>query len=349
MAVSAPHIDIGVTLARAVFAASTVPLLLMNAEEKVLAASYSFCTSFGVAAVNLVGRRLYELHDKSWDVPRLRAFLSETVAGHTDLGIYEITLDFPTKGRRRLAFHAQKLDYGDEDNNRYLITIVDVTETRRNEQLQKDLIHRNATLLSEVQHRVANSLQIIASILTQSARRVQSQEVRTHLTDAHSRVMSLATLQRHLADHGEGNVALGPYLERLCASLGASMISDQSQITISTQVDPTTVASEVSVSLGLVVTELVINALKHAFPDERRGHVAVTYSVHASGWMLSVSDDGVGMPDDPAKAQPGLGTGIVQALAGQLDATITVSDCSPGTKVILIHDVESDRTLDSAI
>jgi two-component sensor histidine kinase len=88
-----------------------------------------------------------------------------------------------------------------------------------------------------------------------------------------------------------------------------------------------------------VVTELVINALKHAFPRDRHGTVAVGYSATSGGWVLSVADNGIGMPSDDAGAQAGLGTSIVQALAKQLDARINVSDSSPGTLVTLTHNV----------
>ena len=77
-----------------------------------------------------------------------------------------------------------------------------------------------------MQHRVANSLQIIAGVLIQSARKVQSEETRGHLKDAHQRVMSIAAVQQHLAESEALDVALRPYLTQLCESLAASMISD---------------------------------------------------------------------------------------------------------------------------
>ena len=92
-----------------------------------------------------------------------------------------------------------------------------------------------------------------------------------------------------------------------------------------------------SVSLGLIVTELVINALKHAFPDHRDGRIEVKYDSQGDDWTLSVGDDRVGMPQDPASAKSGLGTSIVEALAKQLDAHVVVSDVAPGTEVSIIH------------
>jgi signal transduction histidine kinase len=93
------------------------------------------------------------------------------------------------------------------------------------------------------------------------------------------------------------------------------------------------------VSVGLIVTELVINSLKHAFPDDKRnGQVVVAYEIAGPNWMLSVSDNGIGNADrNGGGIEPGLGTSIVKALAQQLDARVEVMSGSPGTTVSIIH------------
>jgi two-component sensor histidine kinase len=220
---------------------------------------------------------------------------------------------------------------------RLLLSVADVTDARAAEKLKDDLLREKAILLQEIQHRVANSLQIIASVILQSARKVQSEETRSYLRDAHNRVMSVATLQQQLAASRLGDVALREYFEQLCESIGASMIPDHKQLTLDVVADGSAVPAEISVSLGLVVTELVINALKHAFPDGRAGKIVVSYESHKPNWVLSVRDDGVGMPKDLPSATPGLGTSIVAALANQLGARVDVADGNPGTIVSLIH------------
>jgi two-component sensor histidine kinase len=183
---------------------------------------------------------------------------------------------------------------------------------------------------------VANSLQIIASVLMQNARKVQSDESRAHLYDAHQRVMSVAAMQRQLAASQVGDVELRPYFKALCDSIGASMIRDRNQLSLEVTVDDSITPAEVSVSLGLLVTELVINALKHAFPGDRKGKIDVDYNSQGANWMLSVTDNGVGMPANPV-AKPGLGSSIVQALARQLRAVIEVTDANPGTAISVTH------------
>jgi two-component sensor histidine kinase len=224
---------------------------------------------------------------------------------------------------------------GDDANIRLLLAITNVTNARISEKLKDDLVREKAMLLQEVQHRVANSLQIIAGILLQSARKVMSEESRGHLEAAHNRVMSIASVQQQLAASSLGAVEMRPYLKQLCQSLGASMIRDHSEMSIDVVADESSVSADTSVSLGLIVTELVINSLKHAFPHGRGGKIAVDFRSNGDHWTLSIEDNGIGMPQDPSKAKPGLGTTIVEALAKQLGANVVASSANPGTRVAI--------------
>ncbi len=331
------HPDGPLSLALAVVGSSTVPLLLLDDVLKVIAASASFCRVFQIDPERILGRFLGELGTGEWNKPQLRVLLEATARGNADIDAYEMDLKGPRRGVRKLVINAQRLDYAADQPIRLLVTVEDVTDARAEDQLRDDLLREKCILLQELQHRVANSLQIIASVILQSARRTQSDETRLHLKDAHSRVMSVAALQQQLAASRLGEVELAPYFVQLCKSIGASMIHDPERLTLSVEADDSSATADVSVSLGLVVTELVINALKHAFPGGRSGAIRVGYESHDGNWTLTVADDGVGMPKDAASATPGLGTSIVEALARQLHAQIHVEDQNPGTRVSLIH------------
>ena len=218
-------------------------------------------------------------------------------------------MDLSRKNRedRHLVLNAQKLEYGNEDSVRLLLAVSDVTDARIAEKLKDDMLREKAILLQELHHRVANSLQIVASVLMQSARKVLSDETRTHLFDAHQRVMSVASLQKQLSTSSVADVELRPYFTALCNSIGASMIRDHNQLSLDVSVDRSVTSADVSVSLGLIVTELVINALKHAFPGDRNGKIKVDYHSHGPNWTLSVTDNGVGMGADATGIKAGLG------------------------------------------
>jgi two-component sensor histidine kinase len=90
--------------------------------------------------------------------------------------------------------------------------------------------------------------------------------------------------------------------------------------------------------MGLIVTELVINSLKHAYPGgERKGMIKVGFHATKDEWILSVADDGVGLLAKHESGKPGLGTGIVNALAAQLSATVEITNAEPGCLVSIIH------------
>src|SRR5690242_20861669 len=113
---------------------------------------------------------------------------------------------------------------------------------------------------------------------------------RQHLKDAHQRVMSVAAVQRQLEPsrlHDRVNV--GPYLARLCEGLATSMIRDGRPLFVEVRADAGTVTSTRAVSLGLITTELVLNALKHAFAGRESGLVLCSTG---PDWSLSVTDDG---------------------------------------------------------
>jgi two-component system, sensor histidine kinase PdtaS len=329
--------ELALDLAMSLIASSDAPLLLLDADLAVVAASRSFCRAYQIDAASVGGRPFAELGAGEWNVPQLASLLKATASGYAEVKDYE--LDFKCDGRenRCLVVNAHKLDYADVGNVRLLLAVSDVTDARIAEKLMNDLLQEKAVLLQELQHRVANSLQIIASVLMQSARKTQSEETRSHLHDAHQRVMSVAAVQKLLAASSISDVELRPYFTALCRSIGASMIQDHNQLSLEVRSDESKVSSDISVSLGLIVTELVINALKHAFPGNRHGKILVDYHADGTAWTLSVGDNGIGMPkgDDTSKA--GLGTSIVKALAQQLRAHIKVADASPGTSVSIFH------------
>jgi two-component sensor histidine kinase len=329
--------DLTHNLGLALVASSVAPLLLMKADRTVLAASASFLSMFQMEAERVLDRRIEAIGEGEWNVPQLRSLLSATHSGDARIDAYEMDLVRPGEAARRLSLNAQRLEYAGAgaDDACLVLTVCDVTDVRLRERLREALSCDNALLLQEVRHRVANSLQIIASVLMQNARRVTSEEARGHLRDAHQRVIAVAELERHLAVSSLENVELQGYLGKLCDSLRASMISPVDEITLQVTGDEAAVTPAVSISLGLIVTELVINALKHAFQD-RHGAIVVDYQSNNSNWTLSVADDGVGM--GAVGAHPGLGTTIVEALARQLGARVETTDEHPGSKISIVLD-----------
>jgi two-component sensor histidine kinase len=287
------RVEDGHALARAIVDTIREPLLVLDKDLRVIAASRSFYVTFKMSRGDVQGHLVYMLGEGQWNIPQLRLLLETILPQHAVMEAYE-------------------------------------RET-------KELLQQKEVLLQEMQHRVANSLQIIASILLLKARTVRSEETRLHLHDAHQRVMSVAAVQQQLqaSRHGE-SIELGPYLSRLCESLAASMIGGTRPISLKVDAASGTASTGDAISLGLIVTELVINALKHAFLHDRSdGRIIVSYEASAAGWRLAVSDNGNGKA--PGGSKRGLGTSIVEALGRQLGAQVEVASGPQGTRVSIVH------------
>lgn len=329
-------------LAQAIVDTIRDPLLVLDQELRVVTANRAFHQTFRMNRQDIQGRPVYGLGDGQWDIPELRLLLEDVAPQHAVMEAYEVEQDFPIIGRRSMLLNAREVFNQRNPRNLILLTFEDVTDRRAAECEISKLLQQKETLLQEMQHRVANSLQIIASMLLLKARTVQSEETRLHLRDAHQRVMSLAAVQQQLlaSSHGE-LIEIGPYLSRLCETLVASMTEDSRPISLKVHVERGMASSTEAVSIGLIVTELVINAFKHAFVHDRAaGLIVVAYKATETSWQLAVSDNGIGTSEGNLKLDKptsGLGTIIVEALAKQLDARVEIWRNPKGTAVSITH------------
>jgi two-component sensor histidine kinase len=334
-------------LAQAIVDTVRESVLVLDKDLRVIAASRSFYSVFKVSPQDTQGRLLYELGDGQWDIAKLRMLLEKIIPERGVMEDYEVEHEFPGVGHRTMRLSARQLFYEGGADTTILLGMEDVTGQRALAREKEELIRQKDVLLEEMQHRVANSLQIIASIILMKARTVQSEETRLHLRDAHSRVMSIAAVQEHLhASATNGPVEMTHYLSKLCETLASSMIGDLRPISLQVGGDGGSATSRQAECLGLIVTELVMNALKHAFPnDKSNAQITVGYEVAGTNWKLSVVDNGIGRPDGVfAQAKTGLGTSIVKALAHQLGAQVETLADPRGTIVSVTRATFSAHT-----
>ena len=334
------EIEDGHALAEAIVNTVREALLVLDADLRVVAASRSFCSIFKIGWQDVQGRLLYELDDGLWNIPELRLQLEKIILEKSTIEAYEVRHKFAVTGWRTMLLNARRVFYANSSNTTILLAIEDVTERRDVEQRLRDLVKDKEMLLLEMQHRIGNSLQIIASILLMKARAVVSEETRMQLHGAHQRVLSIAAVQKHLVPTGRGElIEVDAYLVKLCETLGASLIGGTSSIRLIVNAQAGRAESIQVVNIGLIVTELVMNSLKHANLNEAQdAQIIVAYEVAGKNWKLSISDNGAGNPElDAGISKQGLGTSIVQALSKQLDAKVEVSSGPKGTKVSITH------------
>jgi two-component sensor histidine kinase len=334
------------TLAHAIVDTIREPFVVLDEDLRVVAASRAFYRTFTVSPVNTQGKLLYELGDGEWNTPKLRTLLGRILPEQGAMEDCEVEHDFPDLGRRTMLLNARKVFYEEGARANILLGIEDITSQRFLENEKDEVLRQKDVLLGEIQHRIGNSLQIIASIIMSKARTVASEETRRHLNDAHDRVISIAAVQRHLnLSTSSGSMEVAPYLTKLCEAISESMIGDGRSIVLNVCANSGRATNRKAESLGLIVTELVINSLKHAFNESSKdARITISYDVYGKDWKLVVVDNGVGKPEGVfAQPKSGLGTSIISALAGQLDAQVVTVSGRQGTVVSVTHSTFRSR------
>lgn len=210
-------------------------------------------------------------------------------------------------------------------------------EVLRSEQAIRASLHEKEVLLREVHHRVKNNLQLIASLLNLQARSFGDERSRTMMEESQNRIHSIALVHETLYQSGElARINLGDYLRTLVQYLLESWIGVSGRIRLSVDAAKVELPIDVAIPCGLIVNELVTNALKHAFPYERSGSIGISVISETPGRMkLVVVDDGVGLPEGvDIGRSAGLGLQLVATLIRQLRGSVAVRR-HPGTTVEL--------------
>jgi two-component sensor histidine kinase len=226
-----------------------------------------------------------------------------------------------------------------------LVLVEDLTEARRRE---RELEVKEATI-REVHHRVKNNLQTIASLFRIQARRSDSPEVRRALDEAIERAAAMATVHDLLARSEHERVDFAEAARRVVQLVRRGHVGDDGQIAVEVAGETGPIGAAVATPLALALAELVHNALEHAFGDGRRGAVGVVLQREPGRLVLSVRDDGRGLPPgvDPLSAG-GLGYSIVRTLVeDDLRGTISVK-AGNGTAVTLIVPLPDDEEGEAA-
>lgn len=199
-------------------------------------------------------------------------------------------------------------------------------------------LQENRILLDEVNHRVRNSLQIVANLLRTQALRHRSGEVREELLESSGRVLAIAEVHRRL--YGEGAVYDTVELSDLIRSIAENAIPASGcgggepamNVAVGT---PLAAPVDTAVPVALIVNELLTNSYKHAFPDGRTGSVRLDMEVEGNEVRIDVADDGIGLPDEVARGGGGFGLNTVRNLTRQIRGRLEIERLTPGTRFLL--------------
>ncbi len=214
----------------------------------------------------------------------------------------------------------------------------EVAEHKRTEEALQVSLREKEALLQEVHHRVKNNMQVVSSLLNLQVRHTTDEECRAILREGQSRIRSMSLVHEQLYQSQDlSNVDLAGYIRKLVTNLFILYRPDATNIRMETELEELRLDINSAIPFGLILNELLSNALRHAFPGDRPGLIRIRLRRRPTGAVeLRIEDDGVGLPEglDYRRAES-LGLQIVNLLVGQLDAALEV-DGTKGTAVTLI-------------
>src|SRR6202521_6004245 len=272
-------------------------LLVLEPDLTIRFANRSFCQTFAVSPKETVGRKLYELGNGQWDIPKLRTALEVIISGRKTIEAFEVEQFFPSIGQRVMVLNARKVYRPGDKVQQILLAIEDITERVRLEREHAIAGERIGMLLQELTHRVKNSLQIIAAMVSIEAKSHKSGEGKAALERVSRRINALGQLYSKLsiANTVEA-IDAATYLDELCRDLIASIHQEGgTSIVLKTDIESELLPTDRAIPIGLIVNELVTNAVKYAFPGDTKGMVVVTLKRVPGELRLTVADNGRGV------------------------------------------------------
>lgn len=197
-------------------------------------------------------------------------------------------------------------------------------------------------LMADIHHRVKNNLQIVASLLNLQADRAREPGASAEFAMARERVQALATLHQHLYMRRNYEQAdLRPFLDDLCRQLSETLGADRrNKVSIDIKVADIALPSDQAISMALLMTEAVSNAMRHGFADGRRGNIRVSLRQEGEKAILEIADDGVGMAEE--SGSEGLGLFLIRGFAAHLGGELEI-DTSQGTRIIVEFPIPQDQ------
>lgn len=283
---------------------------------------------------------IYEILGKQ--VPKETCLIAEKIL---DIGeSYVIGFKWKNKiyGNANIFLNRDKSLKGLETFQAFINLASVALQRRRAEIALNKSLKEKELLLKEIHHRVKNNLMVISSLLAIQSRYIKDQDAREVFKDSQNRANSMALIHEQL--YGSTDLKMidfGDYLRNLISDLFSTYVLDPNVIILNMDVDDVNLDINTAIPLGLIVNELISNAMKYAFPDRRKGGINISLRSKDGIIMMTIADNGVGFPEDlDFKNTESLGLQLVNSLIGQIEGEIEL-DRNNGTEFkIIFKDIE---------
>lgn len=312
------------------------PLLVLDGDLRIIAASRAFYLKFKVDAEQAIGRNLADLGNGQWANAELIRLLEEVVPDNSTIEDYQITHDFPQIGTRTVLLNARKIFREGNNSKTLLLAMEDVTERRRLEAERDRALDQSNRLLDELNHRVMNSMAMIGSVISMEGRTLSDDESKAAFMRMRNRIEAIGTLYRTLSrTQAVDCVKADGYLTEIIRDAVTAMEVSPGAIDLQISIEDISLSTRIAVPLGLITNELATNSLKYAYKGRDKGILGLRVVPDKDGVELTIWDDGPGI-DENARVDSGLGQKLVEAFVQQLGGALSRTSGKDGTRHILV-------------
>ncbi len=314
--------------------------------EHVIYANPAMERLFGYSAEELCRMKFWDWsHEDDQELVRTRGL--SRLAGETVPGQYEVK--YVAKSGKELHVLVSAGTMKHQAGAVGVASFLDITERKRTEQVIRSSLEEKDVLLREIHHRVKNNLQVVSSLLYLQSQKLTDPELQSHFLESQSRICSMALAHELLyQSRSLAEISFKDYVESLVSQLRQVFQGPEQQIECRSVIGDISLDIAQVVPCGLLITELLSNAYKHAFTDGRSGNITVSMEKSNGQLTLSVADNGVGLPADlDCRHTTTLGLQLVTALTNQLNGILDVKQ-EGGTIFRVIFDSDVARNHQSS-
>jgi PAS domain S-box-containing protein len=316
------------------------PLISLNQDLRVITVSRSFYDFFKVKPEATVGKLIYDLGNKQWDIPKLRELLETILPQKTSFNNYEVEHEFSTIGKRVMLLNARQIKRTSKKNERIiLLAIEDITEHKLAEDEVKRQLAEKEILLKEVHHRIKNNIASIGGLLSLHMQSITNPEAIAVLQDAIGRVNSMGILyDKLLLSEDYKDISVKNYAESL-ADVVVALFPGSAKIKLEKRIADFRLDPKRLFPLGIIINELLTNIMKYAFSKRKTGLIKISLTNVDKHVKLVIQDNGNGLPVGfNINESKGFGLMLVKMLSQQLAGSFTIEN-HKGTRCIVEFDI----------
>jgi len=314
---------------RTLVESSTDAILMMDKERKIVSCNQAFLDLFGYNKNEIEGRSIRIIHQSD---DSFRSFGKTAYPVIEKVGSFMTEWEFERKDGTNITVETVTSLIKSHDGaiTGYVAIIRDITERKRSEEQIKASLQEKEVMLKEIHHRVKNNMQVISSLLKLQSRHIKNKEALEMFKESQSRLRLMALIHEKLYKYKDlARIDSVEYIRSLTGYLLHTYSMSPSLIRLNTDIKDVFLAINTAIPCGLIINELVSNAIKHAFQDGKGGEINIAlHHINKNKLELIVSDNGIGIPKDmDFRNTESIGMQLVITLVAQLKGTIELDTC----------------------